>query len=101
MPNHLHVLLTPSDTTTLEKAMQLIKGGSSHEIHQRRGHRMEIWQPGFHDWTIRDRNDYESRREYIRLNPVRSGLVEQPEDWPYGSASGRIRMDPMPEKVKG
>ena len=27
MPNHLHVLLTPSETTTIEKAMQMIKGG--------------------------------------------------------------------------
>jgi putative transposase len=28
MPDHLHLLLTPGSTTTLEKAMQLIKGGS-------------------------------------------------------------------------
>jgi len=27
MPNHLHLLLTPADDTSLEKAMQLIKGG--------------------------------------------------------------------------
>jgi putative transposase len=27
MPDHLHVLLTPNETTTIEKAMQMIKGG--------------------------------------------------------------------------
>ncbi len=27
MPNYLHLLVTPCDSTTLEKAMQLIKGG--------------------------------------------------------------------------
>src|ERR1039457_4667128 len=48
MPNHFHVLMTPGGTTTLEKAMQLIKGGSSHEIHAHRGNKMEIWQVGFH-----------------------------------------------------
>jgi REP element-mobilizing transposase RayT len=29
MPDHLHVLLTPGETTTVEKAMQMIKGGSA------------------------------------------------------------------------
>src|SRR3984893_16491975 len=55
MPNHFHLRLTPGETTTLEKAVQLINGGSSHEIHQETGNKMEIWQVGFHDWTIRDR----------------------------------------------
>src|SRR5277367_5365866 len=32
MPNHLHLILTPSEQTTLEKAMQMVKGGSSHDI---------------------------------------------------------------------
>jgi REP-associated tyrosine transposase len=32
MPEHLHVLLTPGDETTIEKAMQMIKGGSAHRI---------------------------------------------------------------------
>jgi putative transposase len=45
MPDHMHLLLTPGRSVTLEKAMQLIKGGSSYEIHKRRAHRMEIWQP--------------------------------------------------------
>jgi len=100
MPDHLHLLLTPADTTSLEKAMQLIKGGSSHEIHQLRGHKMEIWQPGFHDWTIRDRADYLAKREYIWMNPVQARLVERPDHWPYGSACGRFRLDVMPERFK-
>jgi putative transposase len=32
MPDHLHVLLTPSEATTIEKAMQMIKGGSAHRM---------------------------------------------------------------------
>ena len=32
MPDHLHVLLTPGETTTVEKAMQMIKGGSAHRM---------------------------------------------------------------------
>jgi putative transposase len=98
MPNHLRILLTPSSKTSLEKAIQLIKGGGSHDIHKRRDQNMAIWQEGFHDWTIRDTNDWRSKVEYIRMNPVRAKLVEKPEDWPYSSASCRFKLDIVPER---
>ena len=97
MPDHLHLLLTPSGDTTLERAMQLIKGGSSHTIHKQRGHKMKIWQPGFHDWTVRGSEDYETKLEYIHMNPVKAGLAELPEQWPHGSANGTFRMDSVPQ----
>ena len=100
MPNHLHVLLTPSATTSLEKAVQLIKGGSSHEIHKQRDQRMEIWQEGFYDWTIRDAQDWQAKVEYIRMNPVRARLVAKPEEWHSCSASGRFTLDPMPARYQ-
>jgi Transposase IS200 like len=97
MPDHLHALLTPGEEESLEKVMQLIKGGSSYEIHKRRGMRAEIWQRGFHDWTIRDAEDWRTKAEYMALNPVRARLVSQFRDWPYSSASGKFEVDPMPE----
>lgn len=96
MPDHLHLLLTPGPTTTLEKTMQLIKGGSSFEIHKRREHRMNIWQAGFQDWTIRDSRDFEIKAQYIRMNPVEASLVAEPGKWPYGSAKGDFALDVMP-----
>jgi putative transposase len=96
MPNHLHVLLTPGDTTTLEKAIQLIKGGSSYEIHKRREHRMEIWQAGFFESTIRDASDFRSKADYIRQNPVEAKLAEAPEEWPYSSTRSGFAMDEWP-----
>jgi len=99
MPDHLHLLLTPGGTTSLERDIMLIKGGSSHEIHRVRGHKMPIWQPGFHDWTVRDETDYQAKREYIWMNPVKAGLVGKSEDWAFGSASGRFQMDPMPVRL--
>lgn len=101
MPDHLHLLLTPGATTTLERAVQLIKGGSSHRIHKERGHAGEVWQKGFHDWTIRDIADWHAKVEYIRLNPLRARLVASAEDWPYSSARGRFSMDPVPNKYSG
>jgi putative transposase len=100
MPNHFHLLMTPGETTSLEKAVQLIKGGSSHEIHLQTGNKLEIWQVGFHDWTIRDAEDYRTKVGYIQMNPVQARLVERPEDWQFGSACGKFVMDSIPEKFK-
>lgn len=98
MPDHLHLLLTPSATTSLERALQFIKGGSSRRIHAERNQRMEIWQVGYYDWTVRSFSDWNAKVEYIRMNPVQSGLVPKPEDWPYSSANAQFAMDPPPEK---
>jgi len=98
MPDHLHLLLTPSSTTSLEKVMQFIKGGSSHQIRKAHNQKMQIWQVGFHDWTIRDANDWQIKVEYIHTNPVRAKLVQRPEDWPYSSANGKFSVDPIPDK---
>jgi putative transposase len=98
MPDHLHVLITPSLTNSLEKAMQFIKGGSSYRLHQQRGQKIDLWHAGFHEWTIRDAADWNAKAQYIRLNPVKAGLVERPEDWPYSSAHGKLTLDPMPAK---
>ena len=99
MPNHLHLLLTPGGETSLEKAVGLIKGGSSHEIHRQRENKIQIWSSGFHEATIRDAADFEARRVYIRMNPVEAGLVARAEDWAYGSAAGKVELDVMPDRV--
>jgi putative transposase len=98
MPNHLHIMLTPSPTTSLEKAVQLIKGGSSYQIHRGRDQKMEIWQEGFYDWTVCDEKDWIAKVEYIRMNPVRANLIEKACDWLYSSANGQFTLDPMPTK---
>jgi REP-associated tyrosine transposase len=96
MPDHLHVMITPSSTNSLEKSMQFIKGGSSYRLNQQRGQKIDLWNAGFHDWTIRDIADWQAKAQYIRENPVKAGLVERAEDWPYSSANGKLPLDPMP-----
>jgi len=81
MPDHIHLLLTPQEIT-LEGALQLIKGGFSRRI----GSNFPVWQRGFTDRRIRDREDFLTHRDYIHHNPVRARLCQQPEDYPYSSA---------------
>ena len=97
MPNHLHLLLTPAADPSLEKAMQLIKGGASHQIHKVQENNSPIWHSSVHESTIRDLFDFRNRRRYIHMNPVEAHLIEHAADWPYSSASGRFKLDPMPE----
>lgn len=100
MPNHLHLLITPTQEASLEKAIQLIKGGSSFRIRALRQNKMQVWQPGFHESTVRDLGDYESKVQYIHMNPVDSHFVVWPEDWLYSSATCKYELDPMPERFR-
>ncbi|MEZ5730731.1 MAG: transposase [Paracoccaceae bacterium] len=44
-----------------------------------------IWQKRFWEHHIRDEADYQAHVRYCWINPVKHGLVERPEDWPYSS----------------
>ena len=74
MPDHLHLLITPIES--VEKSMQLIKGGFSFRAKRELEWNGEIWQPGFTDHRIRDEEDWQRHLEYIRTNPLEAKLVE-------------------------
>ena len=44
MPNHFHLLLSPESETTLERGLQLIKGGFSFRAKKELEFTGEIWQ---------------------------------------------------------
>ena len=96
MPDHVHLLLMPAPEISLERAMQFIKGGFSHRLHGR----APVWEASFTNHRVRDLEDYENHREYIRMNPVRARLAGRPEEYPYSSAAGEMRMDPVPRGLK-
>jgi len=98
MPDHIHILLTP--TTSLEKAVQFIKGGFSYRAKKEPGSNMEVWQKGFSDHRIRDTDDYRLHQIYIQQNPVRKHLCERAEQYPYSSARGQYDLDPAPHGLK-
>ncbi|HEX4427116.1 MAG TPA: transposase [Terriglobales bacterium] len=88
MPDHLHLLLTPAPEISLERAMQLIKGGFSFRMGKAK--RGLVWQESFTNHRVRDEQDYAYHVEYIRMNPVRAFLVGRPELYPYSSANSEI-----------
>jgi putative transposase len=95
MPNHFHLLITP--TLTLERAMQLIKGGFSYRARKELGFAGEIWQPSYYDRRVRAAEDYANFKCYIHQNPVKRGLAKAPREYPYSSAHPAFVMDEIPD----
>jgi len=83
MPDHVHLLVTVEGEMTIEKAMQLIKGRFSHRLTKEFGHLGEVWQRGFSEVQVLGSESLAQHREYIAMNPVKAGLVDSPEKYPY------------------
>ena len=63
--------------------MKQIKGISARSINKLAGTTGPVWQEESFDHTLRNDESFGDKREYIRQNPVRKGLVTQPEDYPW------------------
>ena len=99
MPNHFHLLLSPTEVT-LERALQYIKGGFSRRFGVEANSKAAIWQRGFTDHRIRDAEDYAKHRQYLITNPVTAGLCAEPNEYKFSSASDVYELDPVPQRLK-
>lgn len=83
MPDHVHLLITVNADTTIEKAVQFIKGGFSYRLRKEFGYVGEVWQRGFSEIRVMDEKSDAQHRQYIAENPVKAGLVKSQEEFPY------------------
>ncbi|MDO5613359.1 MAG: transposase [Paracoccus sp. (in: a-proteobacteria)] len=93
LPDHMHCIWQlPDDDTDYSVRWRLIKSRFSRSLpigprrasHIRRNER-GLWQRRFWEHHIRDEADLTAHIRYCWWNPVKHGLVSQPEDWPYSS----------------
>jgi len=68
---------------TIERAMQFIKGGFPFRLKKESGYLGEVWQRGSSEMRVDDRGSFLRYRDYIAQNPVKAGLVDSPEEFPY------------------
>jgi hypothetical protein len=82
LPLAFHFLpgLSADDCSTLE----CIKVSSTHRINAGRQESGMLWHPRYFDRALRTVKEYHEKVDY--RNPVRAGLVERAEDWPWSSA---------------
>src|SRR5262249_45366662 len=100
MPNHFHLLLTVGSDTTIEKTVQLTKGGFAFRAGKELGFRAPVWQRGFSEVRVSDAEAYSRVTDYIRNNPVRRRLVWKAEEFPHSSAFPGFELDPAPPRLK-
>jgi len=83
MPDHIHLFAAFSALSPpLFKWMKALRGSLSKGLRETTGEGTH-WQKGFFDHVIRSEESMREKYEYVRLNPVRAGLVKRSEDWPY------------------
>lgn len=88
MPDHVHLLLKPmrlpdGGWLSLSSILHSVKSFTAHRIQKLRGDHGALWQGESYDRIVRDADEYDEKFEYIRLNPVRRGLVEDSRDYRF------------------
>jgi putative transposase len=99
LPDHLHAVWTlPAGDADYSGRWGAIKARfsmsldagplrPSHIARREKG----IWQRRFWEHHIRDEADFDAHVRYCWNNPVKHGLADRPEDWPYSSVHRDLR----------
>ena len=89
MPNHVHLIAVPPHADSLARAIGEVHRRYTRMINFREKWRGFLWQGRFASYPMDERYLYAAAR-YIELNPVRAGIVQKPEDYPWSSAQAHL-----------
>jgi putative transposase len=89
MPNHVHLILTPSDESGLARAV-----GEAHRrytafVGARGGWTGHLFQGRFGSVAM-DEDHLMAAFRFVALNPVKAKLVERAEDWQWASTRAHL-----------
>jgi len=85
MPNHVHAILQPdSPMPTIMRWLKGRTGRVANRILGRTG--AAFWQDESFDRWIRSEDELRYFVEYVENNPLKAGLAESKEQWPWSSA---------------
>ena len=109
MPSHHHWLFLPDDAWSEELAIsetgksrpRTPREAISHSIQSYTGTMCNrllaktgvFWQDETYDHYVRDDEELLRIIHYIEMNPVKAGLADTPEAWPFSSAGIRANLD--------
>jgi REP element-mobilizing transposase RayT len=92
MPNHVHLLASLDDETSLAEKVKIWKGVSANRINQIARREGDLWQKNYFDRIIRDHGHFIRVARYIRTNPEK-GMVKQGEFLLWESEQVRAMLD--------
>jgi len=98
MPDHIHLLINEPAKGDPSRVMQAIKQGFARRaLKSLRRHRVvaqqelfavgaeHVWQERFYDFNVFTARKRVEKLRYMHHNPVKRGLVREPEQWPWSS----------------
>lgn len=83
MPEHVHLLLSEPESLSLASTLRVLKGETSRRL---RIGECPFWQARYYDFNVFSRTKRLEKLVYIHQNPVKRGLVSDPEAYPWSSA---------------
>jgi len=110
MPEHVHLLLSEPEVGTPSTVMQVLKQRTARALlprnrlcDPRQGklfgkicERAPFWQTRFYDFNVRTEKKRVEKLRYMHRNPVKRGLVAEPEDWRWSSYRFYLLEEPGP-----
>ncbi len=94
MPDHFHLLVTPSQAEGLARMMQGIGRAYVRHFNQRAGRSGTLWEGRYRCAPLQPETALLDAMAYLDLNPVRAGLAESPADYPWSSHRSCIGQGP-------
>ncbi len=102
MPEHVHLLISEpirgNPSTVLKMLKQRVSRRLRRKLRRRGptaqrsfafarsdGRLPQFWQRRFYDFNVWSRKKKVEKLNYMHMNPVKRGLVEDPKDWPWSS----------------
>ncbi len=82
MPDHLHAFVSAEGSQSLSRWTASLKKFMSSRWRQD-GLEGPFWQKGFFDHVLRSGESYSEKWDYVSANPVRAGLAQSEDEWPY------------------
>ena len=94
MTNHVHLLLTPHASGSVSALMQWVGRYYVPYVNHTYGRSGTLWEGRFKASLVQEQHYLLACYRYIELNPVRAGMVESPEQYPWSSHRCNALGDP-------
>ena len=96
MPNHLHLLATPVDDVGLGRMMQWVGRHYVPYFNHKNDRVGTLWQGRYKTTVIDSEQYFLICSRYIELNPVRAGLLSDPQQYRWSSYAHHVGAHPDP-----
>lgn len=96
MSNHVHLLATPQQETSLPKTLQSVGRRYVRHFNDVHGRTGTLWEGRYRATLVESERYLLTCMRYIELNPVRAKMVDHPADYPWSSYRANAQGEPNP-----